>query len=177
MSISPEEAKRRLNDFLEEQQQVLHGSKNNDTMSTSMANIHAESCKKVTTYAADSKDENGRLIELFKDGDKTVLYLTVAKPGAFKGYHLHRIRESRYVCLKGKVKITVVDGKEKTEHTLDASAPERLFLPTNVYIGIENIGEEEAWLVNYPNPPYDPSLKDEQLDKTPQEIEQQLNEA
>lgn len=175
MEISPEEARRRLNIFLEEQQ-ALPNKAASDTVLT-MQTLHSEPCKTVTTYASDTKEENGYLVELFKDGDKTVSYLTVAKPGAFKGYHLHRVRESRYVCLKGKVKITVVDGQEKVEHILDASNPERLFLPTNVYIGIENIGDEEVWLINFPNPAYDPSLQDEQLDKTPQEIEEQLQGA
>ncbi len=42
--------------------------------------------KKVTTYDHGQK-ENGFLIELYKDGDKTTAYLTAATPGAFKGYH------------------------------------------------------------------------------------------
>ena len=32
---------------------------------------------------------------MFKDGDKTVVYLSAANPGAFKGYHLHRVRAAR----------------------------------------------------------------------------------
>ncbi len=136
--------------------------------------VQKEPCKKVTTYSAGTKDPNGHLIELYKDGDKTVVYLTVAKPGAFKGYHLHNERQSHYVCVRGKAKITVVEGTQKVEHILDAEKPERLLLPTKVYIGIENIGDEEAWMINFPHPAYDPSLKGEQEDKTPAEIEQQL---
>ena len=98
--------------------------------------IKKELCKKVTTYATGAKETNGHLIELYKDGDKTVIYLTVALPSAFKGYHLHTERQSHYVCLRGQVKITVVEGKQKVEHVLDAANPERLLLPTNVYIGI-----------------------------------------
>lgn len=136
--------------------------------------IKKEPCKKVMTYATGTKDPNGHLIELYKDGEKTVAYLTVALPGAFKGYHLHSVRRSHYVCLRGRVKITVVEGKEKVEHILDAEKPERLLLPTNVYIGIENIGTEEVWMINYPDPAYDPALKGEQQDKTPEEIDKQL---
>lgn len=136
--------------------------------------IQKEPCKKVITYNSDTKEPNGHLIELYKDGDKTVTYLTVALPGAFKGFHLHNVRESHYVCLRGKVKITVVEGKQKVEYVLDASVPERLLLPTKVYIGIENIGTEEVWLINYPHPSYDPTLKGEQEDKTPAEIEEQI---
>ncbi|MDO8512672.1 MAG: WxcM-like domain-containing protein [bacterium] len=137
--------------------------------------ITKESCKRVTTYVTGTKEPNGHLIELYKDGDKTVTYLTVALPGAFKGYHLHNQRQSHYVCLRGKVKITIVEGKQKVEHILDSATPERLLLPTNVYIGIENIGTEEVWLINFPHPAYDPTIKGEQEDKTPAEIEAQLN--
>ncbi|MFA5987909.1 MAG: WxcM-like domain-containing protein [Candidatus Paceibacterota bacterium] len=136
--------------------------------------IQKETCKKVTTYAGGTEEPNGHLVELYKDGDKTVVYLTVALPGAFKGFHLHNERQSHYVCLRGKAKITVVEGKQKVEHILDASVPERLLLPTKVYIGIENIGTEEVWLINFPHPSYDPTLKGEQEDKTPAEIEEQL---
>lgn len=139
--------------------------------------IKKEPCKKVTTYASGTQNPNGYLIELYKDGDKTSVYLTVATPGSFKGYHLHKVRQSHYFCIKGKVKVSIVEGKQKVEHILSADNPERLLLPTNVYIGLENVGDEDAWLINFPHPAYDPSLKDEQLDKTPEEIEKLISEA
>lgn len=142
-----------------------------------LAKIKKEPCKKVVTKNSFG-EPNGYLIELFKDGEKTTLYLTSAHPKAFKGYHLHRVRSSYYVCLKGKMKITVYEGPktvsgeaQKVEHILSADNPERLFLPTNVYIGLENISDEEAWLINFPRPPYDPNLKDEQVDKSSEELE------
>jgi dTDP-4-dehydrorhamnose 3,5-epimerase-like enzyme len=131
-----------------------------------------EDAKKVTTYD-HSKEENGFLIELYKDGDMTTAYLTAAKPGAFKGYHLHRVRAARYVCVRGKMKITLVrpGTVEKEEFILDASKPQRLFIPKDIATGLENIGEEEAWLVNYPDPAYDPSLVDEQVEYTMDELQ------
>ena len=137
-----------------------------------MSSVRTEPAKKVTTYD-HSKQENGFLIELFKDkesGEKTEAYLTAAAPGAFKGYHLHRVRAARYVALKGKMKITTyeyMDGKwEKTETILDALSPTRMFIPKDIATGLENIGTEEAWLINYPDPPYNPSLRDEQGEYT-----------
>lgn len=120
--------------------------------------------------------ENGFLIELFKDGEKTVVYLSVALPGAFKGYHLHRVRAARYVCLSGKMRIITYERQEdkwvRSEHILDAENPSRLFIPKNVATGLQNIGNEESWLINYPDPPYDPNLKDEQVEYTQEELEQ-----
>ena len=138
-----------------------------------MGIANLESAKKVITHD-HSQNKNGFLIELFKsyDGTKTEAYLTAAKPGAFKGYHLHRIRAARYVCVKGKMKITLyVPGTmEKEEHILEAGNPQRLFIPKNVATGLENIGDEEAWLINYPDPAYDPSLSDEQVEYTEEEL-------
>jgi dTDP-4-dehydrorhamnose 3,5-epimerase-like enzyme len=141
--------------------------------------VSTEPAKKVTTY--DHKGaENGWLMELFKDGDKTVSYLTVASPGAFKGYHLHRVRVARYACVRGRMRIILYvrqPGKsgaqawKREEHILDAAAPSRLFIPIDVATGLENIGDEEGWLINYPDPPYDPSLKDEQVEYTIEELE------
>ncbi|MCL4377764.1 MAG: WxcM-like domain-containing protein [Actinobacteria bacterium] len=130
-----------------------------------------EDAKKVVTKNLGG-EENGFLIELYKDNDKTTAYLTAAKPGAFKGYHLHRIRAARYVALKGKMKITLYKPGEKTkeEYILDANNPQRLFIPNNIATGLLNIGDEEAWLINYPDPAYDPFLKDEQVEYTEEEL-------
>lgn len=141
-----------------------------------MSTVTTEEAKKVTTYSHD-KSENGFLIELYKDkvsGQKTEVYLTAALPGAFKGYHLHRVRAARYVALKGKMKITTYayDGQkwEKTETILDSATPTRMFIPKDTATGLENIGDEEAWLINYPDPAYDPGLKDEQVEYTEEEL-------
>ena len=136
--------------------------------------ILQENAKKVITKDANGK-ENGFLIELFKSGEKTLVYLSAALPGAFKGYHLHRVREARYICLKGKACVITYEFKNnqwiRSEHILDASKPTRLFVPKNVATGLKNVSNEESWLVNQPNPPYDPSLKDEQVEYTQEELE------
>lgn len=125
-------------------------------------------------------NENGFLIEMFKDGDKTDVYLSAASPGAFKGYHLHRVRAARYICLRGKMRIILYVPHEENgttrwvreEHLLDGAKPSRLFIPKNVATGLQNIGDEDGWLVNYPDPPYDPELEDEQVEYTQEELEQ-----
>jgi dTDP-4-dehydrorhamnose 3,5-epimerase-like enzyme len=141
--------------------------------------IAVEPAKRVTTYD-HAGNENGWLQELYKDGDKTTAYLTVASPGAFKGYHLHRVRAARYVCVRGRMKIILYLQKKtaagatnwtREEHLLDAAAPTRLFIPRDVATGLENIGDEEGWLVNYPDPAYDPALRDEQVEYSQQELE------
>lgn len=136
--------------------------------------IALEPARRVATYGLE-KRENGFLTELFKEGDKTVVYLSAAKSGAFKGYHLHRVRAARYVCLKGVMKIILYTHANNTwtrqEHILDSKTPQRLFIPNGVATGLQNVGTEEAWLINYPDPAYDPALKDEQVEYTQEELE------
>ncbi len=132
--------------------------------------VFTQHAKKVTTHDRQGR-ENGFLIELFKDGNKTIAYISATNPGSFKGYHLHRIRAARYVCLKGTMKIILYKNSKREEHVLSADSPKRLFIPPNVATGLLNIGNEEAWLINYPDPPYDPSLHDEQVEYTQEELE------
>ncbi|MBI2723718.1 MAG: WxcM-like domain-containing protein [Chloroflexi bacterium] len=137
--------------------------------------IHVEQAKRVTTYDHEGR-ANGWLVELYKDGAKTTAYLTAASAGAFKGYHLHRVRAARYVCIRGRMRIILYaraasGGWARQEHLLDASEPSRLFIPAGVATGLRNIGDEEAWLINYPDPAYDPALKDEQVEYSEDELE------
>jgi dTDP-4-dehydrorhamnose 3,5-epimerase-like enzyme len=132
--------------------------------------VRGEPAKRVVTYD-HAGNENGWLMELFKDGRLTVAYLTATRPGAFKGYHLHRVRAARYVCVRGRMQIILYRDGRREEHELDAREPRRLYIPANVATGLRNSGDEEAWLVNYPDPPYDPDLRDEQVEYTEAELE------
>ena len=141
------------------------------TRPSTVNQVKTEEAKKVVTYDVGTKEENGFLIELFKDDRLTEVYLTAAKPGAFKGYHEHKIRGSRYICIKGKMKIILYVKGKREEHILTSNPPMRLYISPHIPTGLQNIGDEEAWLINYPDPPYDPALKDEQVDYTKEELE------
>ena len=135
--------------------------------------VKEETAKKATTYDYKTKEENGFLIEMFKDydGKKTEVYLSCAKPGAFKGYHLHKVRAARYVCLKGKMMIVLYVNGKREEHVLTPENQVRLYIPPNIPTALVNIGEEDGWLVNYPDPAYDPNLKGEQIDFAQEELD------
>ena len=133
--------------------------------------VRTEHAKKITTYDLN-RQENGIVLELYKDGTKTTQYMTTLKVGGFKGYHLQRIRSAYYVILKGQVKIILYQNKIREEYIMDAREPSRLFIPKDIATGLLNIGEEEAWLVSFPNPAYDPAWTDEQVEYTEEELEQ-----
>ncbi len=116
-----------------------------------------ESLKKVITKDLEG-NINGTLIELLKEDEKTLAYLTTILPGKVKGYYLHKIRECNYICIKGKVDVIIYDLEEKNKQkfTLNSENPQKLKILTNLAAGFENHYEEEAFLINFPNPPYDP---------------------
>lgn len=121
-----------------------------------------EQAKIVKTFDLN-KNQNGYLMELTKNGKYTTSYMTVVNPFCFKGYHLHKIREANYTCIRGNVDIilyTVADGRKVYNLTQGS----KLHIPANVPTGLYNPGLEEGWIINNPYPAYDPDLKDEQVD-------------
>lgn len=139
-----------------------------------MAGFNLEKAKKVKTFNGKG-ETNGYLIELNKSGDLTTCYLSCTAPGAFKGYHLHLVREANYVCIRGKIKVIMYYPNARKEVILDANDPEHLHIPALVPTALVNEWEEEAWIVNNPMPYYDPNFKDEQVELTEEECEKLLS--
>lgn len=133
-------------------------------------NMNIINAKKVKTFNLEGQ-ENGFLIELSKEGRFTTSYLSAVFPNSFKGMHLHKVREANYICIRGKVKIILYEGTERKEIILDAANPQKLNIPVNIPTGLLNEGAEEAWIINFPNPSYDPNLKGEQVDYTEEQCE------
>lgn len=139
----------------------------------SLDSVQLSQCKLVTTF--DSLHlENGFLVELAKDGTRTPAYITSILPGRQKGYHLHRRRCCNFVVLRGDVRITLVDGSHWRSFELSARCFERLHVPPGIALALKNIGDQEAWIFNYSDPPYDPAEVNEQVEYSPNEVEQQL---
>ena len=73
------------------------------------------------------KHVNGFLIPVWRNWDETIsvkpemVYITSINPGERKGPHLHIIRHSYYVCIKGKV---VFIAKEDSGNYLEIESSE-----------------------------------------------------
>lgn len=116
--------------------------------------------------------ENGYLIPIFNihedfhDADKVPqqVYLTVTKPGKIKGPHLHYIRTGFFTCIKGNVRIII---KENNEYKVFFSGENHNYLSVIVPIGIpaviQNIGDEDAFVLNMPSPAWTPEMNDEHI--------------
>lgn len=126
-------------------------------------------CKKINTYDILNKN-NGFLIELGKSGRKTTSYLTVALPGCTKGFHAHRVRESNYVCISGRVRVILITKNGREDYILDSENPEILNIELNIPTAIVNEWDVPAALINLPDPAYDPlTTHFEQVDLPDQE--------
>ena len=134
--------------------------------------IKWEHCRVIKTHGQDKK-ENGSIIELFKDGNKTQIYITVIKPGFFKGYHRHTSQVNKFICIKGEVYIHTRHPNNLVIRTsvLNSNILERYIVPPRTTIGVENKGKDDAWLLNFPDPPYDPADKEEMRTLTREEVE------
>ena len=136
----------------------------------------------------DTGKANGYLIELIKDGHKTVSYLTAIYQRCKKGYHLHQRRESNYMCVAGSVDVVWFE-KSKVLDTSSESGISKflahksdhfsvvkcsailwpgfeLKIKTYCPVALFNNTDAIAELVNMPEPPYDPKDKEEQLEFT-----------
>lgn len=113
---------------------------------------------------------NGRVISLWKDwegifkAEPKQIYLNICAPKAVKGPHLHRKRWDYFVCIRGQIRFIVKWGKEYEEIEVDAEGDPCLKIvevPPAVPCAIQNVGTEEAWFLNMPNPAWHPDNQDD----------------
>jgi dTDP-4-dehydrorhamnose 3,5-epimerase len=113
-------------------------------------------------------DERGTVCELYDprwdvNPDPLVFsYMFTIRPGAAKGWGIHREHEDRYAFLSGELELAFFDAREDAE---TAGEESRLFLserdrkllviPRGVWHAERNIGQVDAVVVNFPTIPYD----------------------
>lgn len=138
--------------------------------------IKIKPCKKIETFNS-KKEPNGWLLELISDRDgftkelRGQVYLTVARPGQFKGFHLHAAADYFVTCVKGKIKHIIYTGFGGCcEIEMGDGDFKTVFLPKGFPHGLENTGDEDAYVIIYRYPSWSPEFK-EQFDISLEEIE------
>lgn len=138
--------------------------------------VKIKSCKLVKTVDANKKP-NGWLLELVSDKDgftkhlKGQMYLTVAEPGALKGYHLHALADYYVTCVRGRVQEIIYKDKDTKEVVEMGDGDfKTVELPHGYPHGIKNIGADDAYVLIYRHPSWDIDIN-EQFDIDPDEIE------
>lgn len=90
------------------------------------------------------------------------VYLTVIAPGAIKGPHLHLIRTGCFTCIKGNARFVL---KTPDGYQVFYSGESHNYLtvevPSGVPAALQNVGNDEAYVLNMPNPAWTPTMNDE----------------
>ncbi len=113
---------------------------------------------------------NGFLIPIYNVNDgffepgqePQQVYLTVVAAGCAKGPHLHKIRTGFFTCIKGNVRIVVrIEGEYREYHSGEAHHYLSVEIPVGAPALIQNLGEDDAFVLNMPHPAWRPDMNDE----------------
>ena len=113
---------------------------------------------------------NGFLVPLYNINDgffptgeePKQVYLTVISPRQIKGPHLHHIRTGCFTCIKGNARFVLKteSGYEVVHSGVDHEY-RMVIVPTGVPAALQNLSDEEAFVLNMPNPAWTPEMDDE----------------
>jgi dTDP-4-dehydrorhamnose 3,5-epimerase len=124
---------------------------------------------RVTTKGTDGKP-NGFLIPIYNVHETPIspeqspkqVYLTVVSPGGVKGPHLHLKRWGLFTCIRGNVKIVLkTDAGYEEAFTGTDHEFATIQVPAGVPAALQNIGEDDAYVLNMPSPAWKPDDQDE----------------
>jgi dTDP-4-dehydrorhamnose 3,5-epimerase len=125
--------------------------------------------KKFTTKD-EHGDVNGFLVPIYNIHDKFFapgkepqqVYMTTILPGTIKGPHLHFIRTGFFTCIKGNVRVVLkTDEGYQTVFSGEDYEYQSIEVPTGIAAAVQCLGDEEAYLLNMPNPAWTPDMNDE----------------
>ena len=111
---------------------------------------------------------NGWMVPVWRNWDKIIsvqpemVYVTSINPGEIKGPHLHIIRHSYYVCVKGKVVFII---KENSGNYLEIESgednPILVEIPKNRSSAHINLSDQTSLIMALVNPSWKPNKRDE----------------
>lgn len=124
---------------------------------------------KIVTNDQDGSP-NGFLIPIYNTNDDFFgagaepqqVYLTVVAHRKVKGPHLHHIRTGCFTCVKGNARfvLKVGDGYE-TFYSGEDHDYRSVIVPKGTAALLQNIGDDDAYVLNMPSPAWTPTMNDE----------------
>jgi len=107
---------------------------------------------------------NGSLTVIWRDWDKILevepkmVYVSSVNPGEIKGPHLHKKRDSYFVCIRGKVVFIARDMNGKY-HEIESSedTPVLIQIPKNHPSAHINVSDKMATILTLANPAWRPN--------------------
>jgi dTDP-4-dehydrorhamnose 3,5-epimerase len=118
-------------------------------------------------------DERGRLMEILRSDDEGFrkfgqVYVSTTYPGVVKAWHLHKVQDDNFCCVKGMVKLVLFDGRDDSptkgtvmEYFIGEHNPVLVLVPPGVHHGWKCISERESIVINIPSEPYNRESPDE----------------
>jgi hypothetical protein len=115
-------------------------------------------------------NKNGFLVPIYNLNDNFFpegqapqqVYLTVISPNQIKGPHLHFIRTGCFTCIKGNARFVL---KTENEYDIVYSGEDyeyqSVIVPKGIPAALQNIGDEDAYVLNMPYPAWTPTMNDE----------------
>lgn len=114
--------------------------------------------------------KNGFLVPIYNINDgffehgkePQQVYLTVIEPRMMKGPHMHFVRTGCFTCIKGNARFilktefgyeTILSGEDHEYRSV--------IVPTGVPAVLQNLGDDQAYVLNMPNPAWTPTMQDE----------------
>jgi hypothetical protein len=115
-------------------------------------------------------DTNGYLVPIYNvhDGffsagkEPKQVYLTVIGPRKIKGPHLHFVRTGCFTCIKGNMRFVLkTEQGYEVVYSGDEHEYRSVIVPTGVPAAMQNLGGDEAFVLNMPSPAWTPDMNDE----------------
>ena len=121
-------------------------------------------------------DDRGWLIELFREDElpagfePKMGYISVTHPGVARGPHEHVDQTDGFVFLSGTFRLYLWETRDATDRKdlqLDVGENEPIFVtvPPGVVHAYKNIGNSDAFVLNFPNQLYAGKDKSEAVDE------------
>ena len=121
-------------------------------------------------------DERGHLVEVFRedwelyDPAPAMSYYSMSYPGVVRAWHKHlRGQVDHFVCPTGRIKVGIYDDRDDspTQGDLDTFVigehdQQVIRIPGDCWHGFKTIGNEPAFLLNFPTKLYDYEDPDEE---------------
>ena len=128
-------------------------------------------------------DTRGWLMELFRDDEvpegfePAMGYVSVTKPGVARGPHEHVHQTDCFVFLDGSYELYLWENRPGHEeafetHRVGAENPMAAFVPPGVVHAYRNVGESEAFVLNFPDKLYAGWGRSEPVDEVRHEDEE-----
>ncbi|GAA0240840.1 cupin domain-containing protein [Haladaptatus pallidirubidus] len=121
-------------------------------------------------------DERGHLVEAFREDweeyetKPAMSYYSMTYPGIVRAWHRHlKGQIDHFICPKGRIKVGIYDDREESSTKDELNTfiigehnSKVIRIPGDCWHGFKNVGDEPAFLLNYPTELYNYNDPDEE---------------